>query len=171
MTEYYKVLGIPQTEDKKVIKRAYRSLAMQCHPDIPGGDNDKFIEVKLAYEALMKAPLSPYNAHTQYQPGSHPYAHVNSIIIDKWGDAVIDMSIRHIGVIQMEGSLGMDYHWLTFGQMYAILVIRKKDLIKCGYKCTLRFHPVVGSSVTREFTFGTPRTKLERLMDKLKSYL
>lgn len=50
--DYYQTLGIPKTATKDEIKRAYRKLAHQYHPDKKGGDEAKFKEVNEAYQIL-----------------------------------------------------------------------------------------------------------------------
>lgn len=53
--DYYKILGVPRGADEKEIKKAYRKLARQYHPDVNPGDQkseDKFKEVNEAYEVL-----------------------------------------------------------------------------------------------------------------------
>jgi molecular chaperone DnaJ len=55
MSDYYKVLGVPRDADESALKKAYRRLAMQYHPDRNNGDRDaeaKFKEVTEAYEVL-----------------------------------------------------------------------------------------------------------------------
>ena len=47
----YEILGVAEDADKKTIKKAYRQLAGQHHPD-KGGDEDKFKEVAEAYSIL-----------------------------------------------------------------------------------------------------------------------
>lgn len=49
--DYYKILGVERTASKEEIKRAYRRLAHQHHPD-RGGDEEKFKEVNAAYQVL-----------------------------------------------------------------------------------------------------------------------
>jgi curved DNA-binding protein len=48
---YYDVLGVPKTATADEIKRAYRRLASQHHPD-KGGDTTKFQEIEAAYRTL-----------------------------------------------------------------------------------------------------------------------
>ncbi len=53
--DYYKILGIEKSADDKAIKKAYRKLARQHHPDVNPNSTDsldKFREVSEAYEVL-----------------------------------------------------------------------------------------------------------------------
>ena len=55
---YYDVLGLPKSAADDEIKKAYRKLAMQYHPDRNVGDKqaeDKFKEATEAYEVLISA--------------------------------------------------------------------------------------------------------------------
>jgi molecular chaperone DnaJ len=55
MRDYYEVLGVPKAADGEAIKKAYRKLALQYHPDRNGGDKeaeDRFKEATEAYEVL-----------------------------------------------------------------------------------------------------------------------
>jgi curved DNA-binding protein len=52
--DYYEILGVDKTSDAKDIKKAYRKLARQYHPDVnhdPGAE-EKFKEIAEAYEVL-----------------------------------------------------------------------------------------------------------------------
>lgn len=49
--DYYDTLGVPRTASPEEIKKAYRKLAMEHHPD-RGGDNNKFQEISVAYNTL-----------------------------------------------------------------------------------------------------------------------
>ncbi len=50
--DYYKVLGVSKGASEDEIKKAYRKLAHQYHPDKQGGDEKKFKEVNEAYQVL-----------------------------------------------------------------------------------------------------------------------
>lgn len=53
--DYYKTLGVPRNADQDSIKKAYRKLARQFHPDINRGDKkaeERFKEVNEAHEVL-----------------------------------------------------------------------------------------------------------------------
>src|SRR3990167_10544691 len=53
--DYYDLLGVTRTAKADEIKKAYRKLAMQYHPDKNSGDKEaekKFKEISEAYEIL-----------------------------------------------------------------------------------------------------------------------
>jgi len=56
MKDYYQILGIPDNTSQEDIKRAFRKLAFQYHPDTnPGNENqveEKFKEINEAYGVL-----------------------------------------------------------------------------------------------------------------------
>ena len=58
MADYYTTLGVARTATDEDIKKAYRKLAMQWHPDRNGGAKEaeeKFKEVTEAYDVLRDA--------------------------------------------------------------------------------------------------------------------
>jgi len=58
MRDYYEILAVAKDADGETIKKAYRKLALQYHPDRNGGDKeaeDKFKEATEAYEVLRDA--------------------------------------------------------------------------------------------------------------------
>ena len=53
--DYYEILGVSRNADADEIKKAYRKLAMQYHPDRHAGNKEyeeKFKEMSEAYEVL-----------------------------------------------------------------------------------------------------------------------
>jgi molecular chaperone DnaJ len=56
--DYYEILGVEKSADAETLKKAYRKLAMQFHPDRNPGDSEaeeKFKEAAEAYEILSSA--------------------------------------------------------------------------------------------------------------------
>lgn len=56
--DYYRALGVPKGASEAEIKRAYRKLARQLHPDVTGDDpksTERFKEITEAYEVLSDA--------------------------------------------------------------------------------------------------------------------
>lgn len=79
--DYYEVLGVSKTAGEDDIKKAYRKLAMQYHPDVTKEDHkvaeEKFKEVSEAYEVLVdekKRKLYDQYGHagvnSQFQDGN-----------------------------------------------------------------------------------------------------
>ena len=73
--DYYEVLGVSKTASQEEIKKAYRKVAMQFHPDRNPGDKaaeEKFKEAAEAYEVLNDADKkAQYDrfGHNAFGPG------------------------------------------------------------------------------------------------------
>lgn len=61
MKDYYKILGVSRESSKDEIKKAYRQLSKQFHPDVNPDGADKFKEIAEAYDVL-----SDDNKKSQY---------------------------------------------------------------------------------------------------------
>lgn len=65
MTDYYNILGVSESASPEEIKKAYRKLANQHHPD-KGGDQAKFKDISVAYDTLSDpAKKSEYDMQRQ----------------------------------------------------------------------------------------------------------
>ncbi len=73
--DYYEVLGVVKTTDRKEIKAAYRKLALKFHPDKNPGDHEaeeKFKQINEAY-AILSDPekRDRYDRYGSADPQSH----------------------------------------------------------------------------------------------------
>src|SRR5438128_6189264 len=94
--DYYEVLGVSKSSSPDEIKKAYRKVAMQYHPDRNTGDHEaeeKFKEAAEAYEVLSdqdkKAKYDRYG-HQAFAPGSGGFGagHASNMedIFSQFGD-------------------------------------------------------------------------------------
>lgn len=82
--DYYEVLGVSKSSSADEIKKAYRKVAMQYHPDRNPGDKEaeeKFKEAAEAYEVLSdqdkKAKYDRYG-HQAFGPGTGGFGGANA---------------------------------------------------------------------------------------------
>jgi len=74
--DYYSILGVPKGASEDEIKKAYRKLAMQHHPD-RGGDQAQFQKIQEAYNTLGDSGKRQEYDHPQPQGGGFQF-HFNS---------------------------------------------------------------------------------------------
>jgi molecular chaperone DnaJ len=93
--DYYKTLGIEKDASEREVKKAYKRLAMQYHPDRNQGNKDaeeRFKEVKEAYEILadsQKRMAYDQHGHAAFENSSNASrnsADFSDIFGDVFGD-------------------------------------------------------------------------------------
>jgi molecular chaperone DnaJ len=95
--DYYEVLGVAREADEDTLKRAYRKLAMQYHPDRNVGDAEaegKFKEASEAYEVLRdpeKRRIYDRYGHAGLENVGLPNFHDTGSIMDIFGDLLGDL--------------------------------------------------------------------------------
>ncbi|MBI2521264.1 MAG: molecular chaperone DnaJ [Bdellovibrio sp.] len=67
--DYYDILGVSKSSSKEEVKKAYRKIAMQCHPDRKPGDKAAEAQFKEASEAAEV--LLDDKKRTQYDQFGH----------------------------------------------------------------------------------------------------
>lgn len=72
--DYYKILGVQKNASEDDLKKAYRKLAHEYHPDKPGGNEAKFKEINEAYQVLShKDKRAQYDQFGQvFEGGAEP---------------------------------------------------------------------------------------------------
>jgi len=76
MKDYYQILGVPRTASDAEIKKAYRRLAKQYHPDVNKGSKeaeDRFKDISESYNVLSDPKQrKQYDMFGQAGPGFDP---------------------------------------------------------------------------------------------------
>lgn len=88
MSKYHDILGVAADASEGDVKKAYRKLASQHHPD-KGGDEAKFKEVKEAYERITSpekfANENQHQHYREYQGHSDPFWDQVKVHINRHG--------------------------------------------------------------------------------------
>ncbi|MFN2609178.1 MAG: molecular chaperone DnaJ [Acidimicrobiales bacterium] len=73
--DYYKVLGVSDSATENELRRAYRKLAKQHHPDAHPGSEERFKEISAAYDVLGDAEKrKEYDEVRRLGPMANPFA-------------------------------------------------------------------------------------------------
>lgn len=73
--DYYKILGVERSATSEDVKKAFRKLAHQFHPDKKGGDEARFKEINEAYQVLSdEKRRAEYDTYGQTFSGNGPGA-------------------------------------------------------------------------------------------------
>jgi molecular chaperone DnaJ len=123
MRDYYEILGVERQADQDTIKKAYRKLAMQYHPDKNPGNKeaeDMFKECASAYEVLSnpeKRARYDRHGHAAFQQGgSRGFSDVDDIFSsfgDIFGDFFGMAGNARSGRSRNQPRRGSDLRYLT----------------------------------------------------------
>lgn len=99
--DYYEILGVAKNADDETLKKAYRKLAMQHHPDRNPGDKaaeEKFKEAAEAYEIL-----SDKDKRAKYDRYGHDAVSGNGYGAGAGAGMTMDDILRHFSTIFDDG--------------------------------------------------------------------
>ncbi|MBX4205425.1 MAG: molecular chaperone DnaJ [Candidatus Doudnabacteria bacterium] len=150
--DYYSTLGIPKTASAEEIKRAYRKLAHQYHPDKgEKGDAEKFKEVSEAYQVLSDPSKrsqydqfgSAYNGARGQGGGPQGFSGFDfsqsmggfedafDIFSDIFGGGAQSRSSRRERGVDLEMELYLSFEEAVFGVEREIQIEKKDTCLKC----------------------------------------
>uniref|UniRef100_A0A0N4ZCE6 DnaJ homolog dnj-20 n=1 Tax=Parastrongyloides trichosuri TaxID=131310 RepID=A0A0N4ZCE6_PARTI len=135
--DFYKILGVPKNANENQIKKAYRKLAKELHPDRNQGDdtaNEKFQDLGAAYEVLSdKQKRKIYDRSgeeglNRQQQGGGGHDPFSSFFGDFFGGNDQEESV------QKGADVNIDL-WVTLDEVYngAVIEIQR---VKSEYKET-----------------------------------
>src|ERR671939_735090 len=102
--DYYELLGVPRNASDADIKRAFRRLARELHPDVNDAPDaeERFKEVVEAYEVLSKSETRQlYDRYGHaglrgggFQPSSFDFGSLSDIFSAFFGDDLFGVGSR-----------------------------------------------------------------------------
>jgi molecular chaperone DnaJ len=114
MKNYYEILGIEEKATQEEIKKVYRKLAVQHHPD-KGGDENKFKEISEAYEILGdESKRKNYDAQRNNPYQGSPFEDLFSSMFNGGGpfqqrrQSAAPSKIVKVSISPVESYLGVD---------------------------------------------------------------
>ncbi len=142
-SDYYETLGISRNASTDEIKRAFRKLAMECHPDRNPGDAEaeaRFKELSEAYSVLSddeKRRRYDRMGHAAFQAGrgDNPYdcvdfGSISEILEGLFGDFFGNRRTRAGGDIELD--LDVTFEEAALGAEKPLEVSRQQTCDDCG---------------------------------------
>ena len=131
----YQALGVSEDADQKTIKKAYRKLAAQHHPD-RGGDAEKFKEVAEAYSTLSDN-RKRQEYHARRQNPMHGFS-MEDLFGGRFGDFFRPRPARPRQVkkntedLDIQFNLRINLEQVKRGSRQRINFKRKKECVDCN---------------------------------------
>ena len=97
----YDDLGVPPDADDETIKRAHRAAAKRRHPDMPGGDADKFNAATRAYVVLRdpdKRAKYDRTSDANDEP-NNDLAQISAIVVSRFEHIIATQSFERTDII------------------------------------------------------------------------
>src|ERR671914_2173418 len=102
--DYYEILGVPRTASETDVKKAFRRLARELHPDVSDSPDaeERFREVAEAYEVLSKSEtreLYDRFGHAGlrsggFRPSTFDFGNLADIFSAFFGEDLFSQSVR-----------------------------------------------------------------------------
>lgn len=165
MSVYHNILGVPANAGKDDIKKAYRKLCMVHHPD-KGGNPNKFLKIKEAYEALsVFDPNKTHNIHHEEIVYSADLLRKEYIPFTGSLDYMYILNGISLAYIQFKGEVLES--WILSDCNFKSFIISKKTLIKCNYSFTITFVTKNATIIEHSYSYKDPRNKITKFWDHL----
>ena len=129
MKDYYKILELNKSASDSDIKRAYRKMALKCHPDKNDGDDSKFKEISEAYEILSDATKK------QRYDLDEPSINHNDIFNQFFGGNPFNPSPQKTKRNNFTHTISISLKDAHFGLFKTLKIIVKKTCFECKIKC------------------------------------
>jgi len=130
--DYYQILGVPRDASDVDIKKSYRKLARQYHPDVSkdAAAEDKFKEVNEAYDVLKDAEKraaydrfgSDWKHGHEFSPGGYGGGGVSSGDFSDFFESIFSGGFQQGSPFRQQPPKGADHHLkldITLEEAYA----------------------------------------------------
>lgn len=139
----WSILGVNRNAGKEKISRAYKKKALETHPDLTGKDSKLFLEVKKAFDMLMKEDASKKKKKRQWTSAKKyqkryakntseekPKEEMQEEVVD-----VMDLFTEQLRDQVQDGDI--DDAWDTWNQIKVFSSQSKKPLAEIHIKSSL----------------------------------
>jgi molecular chaperone DnaJ len=140
--DYYEVLGVSRSASQDELKKAYRRLAREFHPDVNKGDfaaEERFKEINEAYEVLSDQDRrSAYDrfGHAANGMGGNPFGGFSGspfgdIFESFFGAATSRQRSSHVRGQDLQATVDLTFEEAVFGADKDLEIIRLETCEEC----------------------------------------